>query len=45
MCEAVSPVPGLESVAGPLEEITLHHHAVGRIDIELQLGVIIGEVL
>lgn len=39
------PVPGLERVTGPLEEIALHDHTVGCVHIELQLGVIVGEVL
>lgn len=39
------PVPGLESVAGPFKQIALHHHAVGRVHVELHLWVVIGEVL
>lgn len=39
------PVPGLESITGPLEEIALHDHTIGCIHIEFQLGVIVGKVL
>lgn len=39
------PVPGLESVARPLEEVPLHHHAIGCIYIEFQLGIIIRKIL
>lgn len=39
------PVPGLEGVAGPLEQVALHHHAVWSVHIELRLGVVIGKVL
>lgn len=39
------PVPGLECITGPLEEIALHDHTIGCIHIELQLGVIVREVL
>lgn len=39
------PVPGLERIAGPLEEVALHDHAIGCIHIEFQLGVIIRKVL
>lgn len=39
------PVPGLEGIAGPLEQVALHHHTVRRVHIELGLGVVIGEVL
>lgn len=40
-----SPVPGLEGVAGPLEQVALHHHAVRSVHVELHLGVVIGKVL
>lgn len=39
------PVPGLERIAGPLEQVALHHHAVWSVHIELHLGVVIGKVL
>ena len=39
------PVPGLEGIAGPLEQVTLHHHTIGRVHVELRLGVVVGEVL
>lgn len=39
------PVPGLECITGPLEEIALHDHTIGCIHIEFQLGVIVGKVL
>lgn len=35
------PVPSLEGVAGSLEQIALHDHAVRSIHIELQVGIII----
>lgn len=40
-----SPVPCLEGITGPLEEIALHHHTAGCIHIKLHFGLIIGEVL
>lgn len=40
-----SPVPGLKSIAGPLEEVPLHDHAVGCIYIEFQLGIIVWKIL
>lgn len=39
------PVPGLECITGPLEEIALHDHTIGCIHIEFQFGVIVGKVL
>lgn len=45
MCVSVSPVPGLEGVGGPLEQITFHHHSVRSIYVELHLVTIVGEVL
>lgn len=39
------PVPGLESIAGPLEQVALHDHTIGRIHVEFQLGVIVRKVL
>lgn len=39
------PVPGLKGIAGPLEQVALHHHAVRSIHVELHLGVVIREVL
>lgn len=35
------PVPGLEGVAGPFEEITFHGDAVVSVHIVLELGVIV----
>lgn len=32
---ALLPVPRLKSVAGPLEEVALHDHTIGGINIEL----------
>lgn len=43
MC--VRPIPRLESIAGPLKEITLHGDAVICVHIVLQSGVVIREVL
>ena len=40
-----SPVPGLEGIAGPLEEVSLHDHAIRSVNVELHLSVIVGEVL
>lgn len=45
LAPVLSPVPGLERVAGPLEQVALHHHAVWSVHIELSLGVVIGKVL
>lgn len=42
---SVVPIPRLEGIAGPLKEITLHCDAVVCINIVLQLGVVIREVL
>lgn len=39
------PVPGLEGIAGPLEQVALHHHAVRSVHVELHLGLVIGKVL
>ena len=39
------PVPGLKGIAGPLEQVALHHHAVRSIHVELHLRVVIGKVL
>lgn len=40
-----SPVPGLKCIAGPLEQVALHHHAIGSVHVELHLGVVIRKVL
>lgn len=32
-----SPVPRLEGIAGPLEQVALHHHAVGGVQVKLHL--------
>lgn len=40
-----SPVPRLEGIAGPLEEVALHHHTTGRVHIKLCFGLIVREVL
>ena len=42
---SVSPVPGLEGVAGPLEQVSFHDHAIRSVNVELHLSVIVGEVL
>ena len=42
---SVSPVPGLEGIAGPLEQVSFHDHAIRSVNVELHLSVIIGEVL
>lgn len=39
------PVPGLEGIAGPLEQVPLHHHTIRGIHVELHLRVVIREVL
>ena len=39
------PVPGLKSIAGPLEQVALHHHTIRSVHIELHLGFVIREVL
>lgn len=39
------PVPGLESITGPLEEVALHDHAIWCVHVEFQLGVIVRKVL
>lgn len=40
-----APAPGLEGVAGSLVQISCHGDAVGRIGVEIQDGVIVGDVL
>ena len=42
---ATSPVPCFESIAGSFEQVTLHGDALLCINIVLQLGVVIREVL
>ena len=39
------PVPGLEGIAGPLEQVTLHHHTIGRVNVVLRLRDVVGEDL
>lgn len=42
---SASPVPRFEGVAGSFEQVALHHHSVGGVDVELLLRVVVGEVL
>lgn len=39
------PVPGLESIAGSLEQIALHDHTIRSIHVEFQLWVIVRKIL
>lgn len=31
------PVPGLKGIAGPLEQVALHHHTIRSVHIKLHL--------
>lgn len=40
-----SPIPGLECIAGSLEEVSFHHYSIGSINVEFHLGFIVREIL
>lgn len=39
------PVPGLKGIAGPLEQVALHHHTIRSVNIEFHFRFVIGEIL